>query len=125
MKKNFEIAFPIISKETKPFYPSENICPICNTDRRLSSSEFYVLNVGALEKVSKNTSMMSDKLEGFCHISYHPGEDSEENGFKVDIVEAAKCGQFDIYFCSINCMRTFFNTIVDTVEKKQNEGKIK
>ncbi len=124
MKNNSEIPFPVISKNTKMFYPSSRVCPICNTDRHSSNSGFYVLNAGALEEVSQETLMMSDKLKGFLKLAYHPSEDSDENGFCIDIVKDSECGQFDIYFCSTNCMRIFFNKIIDTIENKKNKHKI-
>ena len=110
--------YPIISKKTKSFFPTSVVCPICATNRTKLNSEFYVLNGGALEKINKNTSMSSGKMEGFLSVQYHSGDDSENCGFNFDIVDKSEGGQFDIYFCSTNCMRQFFNELIDKIEKK-------
>jgi hypothetical protein len=34
----------------------------------------------------------------------------------VTIVEAAPCGQFDLYFCSIACLRAFMTARIDALE---------
>lgn len=116
--------FPMISKKTKPFFPTEKICPICKVNNTTLDSEFYVLNGGALEKVNKNTSMSSDILEGFLSVQYHSGEKNKNPGVNIDIVEKSKGGQFDIYFCSTNCMRQFFNKLIDTIENETSANKL-
>lgn len=55
-------------------------------------------------------------MEGFLSVQYHSREDSENCGFNIDIVDQSKGGQFDIYFCSINCMKLFFNNLIDEFE---------
>ncbi|WP_435263863.1 hypothetical protein [Tenacibaculum sp. nBUS_03] len=116
--------YPIITKKTKSFFPNDEICPICKTNRITLNSEFYVLNGGALEKINNDTSIPSDIMEGFLSVQYHSGENSENYGFNIDIVDESKGGQFDIYFCSTNCMKEFFNQLIDTIEKKTTANKV-
>jgi hypothetical protein len=110
--------FPVIKKSNKPFYPTESICPICNADRTKLGSSFFVLHGGALKKVNEEFFISTDDLVGFLSLSYHPGEDSKVSGATLDIVENSRLGQFDIYFCSIDCMRAFFNKSIDKLEAK-------
>jgi hypothetical protein len=112
--------YPIISKKTKSFFPTNEICPICATNRTNLNSEFYVLNGGALEKINQDVSISSDKMEGFLSVQYHPEKDNGNRGFNIDIVDQSKGGQFDIYFCSTSCMRQFFNEFIDEIEKENN-----
>ena len=73
-----KIKFPIIKKKGKSFYPTENKCPICNTDRTTLNSEFFVINGGALKIIDKDHSIMSKDMEGFLSVGYHAGENSDE-----------------------------------------------
>jgi hypothetical protein len=113
-----KIKFPIINKKSKPFYPTENKCPICGIDRTTLNSEFFVINGGALKIIDKDHSTMNDDMEGFLSLIYHAGEKSRGNGASVEIVEYSKNGQFDIYFCSFECLHTFFNRIVEELKRK-------
>jgi hypothetical protein len=113
-----KINFPIITKSGKSFYPTENKCPICGADRTKLNSKFFVLNGGALKKINKDYSTMSDDLEGFLSLSYHSGELSRGNSTDIEIVELSQSGQFDIYFCSIECLQIFFNQIVERIKEK-------
>jgi len=117
-----KINFPIINKKGKPFYPTEKKCPICNTDKSTLNSEFFVLNGGALKVIDNDHSIMSEDMEGFLSLGYHAGEKSGEKDAHLQIVECSQNGQFDIYFCSFECLQTFFNQLV--VELKGKMGKI-
>jgi len=114
MKK---IKFPIIKKDDRPFYPTEDKCPICGTDRTTLNSEFFVLNGGAMKKIDEDMSMMSDDLEGFLSLNFHTHEPCKKNA-SVNIVELSRNGQFDIHFCSIECLQEFFNQIVENIKSK-------
>lgn len=115
--------YPIISKKTKSFFPTSDICPICQTNRTQLNSEFFVLNGGALKKINKKTSLSTKKMEGFLSLQYHSGENGQNCGFNIDIVDQSKGGQFDIYFCSTNCLRLFLNELVDCIEEKTTANK--
>jgi len=111
-----KIKFPIIKKKGKPFYPTENKCPICGFNRTTLITEFIVLNGGALKIIDKDHSIMSDDMEGFLSLTYHGGELGGDAS--VEIVEYSQNGQFDIYFCSFECLQTFFNRIVEELKQK-------
>lgn len=108
---------PVISKKSKTaYYPVDKICPICGTDRTTLNSEFYVLNGGVLKKNGKDAYTMDKDLIGFLSLYFHPGENSSKNWHRVDIVDGATNGQFDIHFCSIQCLRIFFDNIISKIE---------
>lgn len=113
---------PVISKKSKfPYYPIDKICPICGTDRTTLDSEFYVLNGGALKKIDTETYTHDENAIGFLNFAYHPAINSKRLGKTIDVIEYSKNGQFDIYFCSINCMRTFFDLIIREIETQANK----
>lgn len=107
--------YPLITKKDKPFYPQDNLCPICKHDRTLNS-EFYVINAGALKKGNDHTYVPDEDSKGFLSMAYHPDHHSKKQGKSIEIVSGAKGGQFDLYFCSTTCMRTFFDNLISEFE---------
>jgi hypothetical protein len=49
---------------------------------------------------------------GFLRLVWHG-----ETAPGVTIVDAAPCGQFDLYLCSIACLRAFMTARIDDLEK--------
>ena len=41
----------------------------------------------------------------------------------MDLVDDAVGGQFSLYFCSTACLRAFFNSLVDELEKRIQQDK--
>ncbi len=119
MKK---IEFPIITEKTGPYYPIDNLCAGCGEE--IKNYEFYVINAGALEKTSEKGAHISNKLTGHFSIGYHaPYPDiGDKDDYSVDIIEHSANGQFDIHVCSIECLRAFFNQIVDEVERRDKQA---
>ena len=113
-----KMKFPIIEKTDKhSHYPTEDICPICGTDRTKLDNKFFGLNGGALKKTGRDRFVPSEDLAGFLSLFYHSGE-SGENDQYLDIVELSRNGQFEFYFCSIECLQEFFNQIIEKIKTK-------
>ncbi len=69
----------------------------------------------------RRNSRMSDALEGFLDLEWHGAHDNGKGVNKeiyavVPIVDAARGGQFDIYVCSLGCLRKLFTEWVDYLE---------
>jgi len=113
--------FPIITKNTTshfPNYPKVKICPICNTNIETLQHNFFALNGGAMQKKNNNF-LDNNNLEGFLNLNYHCGLNKNHNwNVNIDIASNSKFGQFDIHFCSLNCMQKFFNAIVEEAERQ-------
>ncbi|MCZ6873802.1 MAG: hypothetical protein O7G88_09765 [bacterium] len=65
-------------------------------------------------------------LELFFHGA-HPemGEEvgDPDRNRRVQIIKDVEGGQFDLYFCSTDCLRAFFNRCVDELEQQKPGSK--
>ena len=86
-----------------------------------------ILIGGALLMDRTNDSgRMSDDLDGFLTLTWHGAHDTgvgKDRGIyaSVDLAENTRGGQFEVYFCSTNCLRSYLNFCVDELEKKIEE----
>ena len=123
MKK--KIKFPVI-KQGQSSYPNcKNYsgikCPVCKKSMiKNGCVEQIVLNFGALrkDKNTKDSWSMGHDLGGFMSVGTHIHSDkSKWNSSSVEVVDLSENGQADMYFCSPKCLRKFFSSIVDQLEK--------
>ena len=83
-----------------------------------------VLAGGALLMDRKTDSGgLSDDMDGFLDISWHGAHDNglgSDRDMMISVYAAEDCrgGQFEIYFCSTACLRSYLNTWVDKLEEK-------
>jgi hypothetical protein len=104
-------------------FPTDFVCPMCQSKRVGEPHEFVGLSGGAASEAS-------DCAEGFLAIYLHPREGppfgpdavagqaaSETEGAELEIVRDTHVGQFDLYFCSTDCLRRFLNECVDELER--------
>lgn len=76
----------------------------------------------------RRNSRMNDALDGFLDLAWHGAHDSGKGVNKktyavVPIVDAARGGQFDIYVCSLGCLRRLFSEWVDYLESAVKASK--
>lgn len=109
--------FPVITPKTPPYYPSDNRCPICGADRTQLDSTFIVLNGGALKEVDSDMAVPCEGLSGFLSLTYHSHQD---HCASVDIVEYSLDGQFELCFCSFECLQMFFAKIVSELKTRKD-----
>jgi hypothetical protein len=100
--------FPILKNK-----PANTHCINC---KHKLNGDFYVFNAGALKKIDKDHQIMGNDMKGFCSLNAHI--DSQIKYESLSIVETAPMGQFEIYACSISCLRKFFEKIFDEFQKK-------
>lgn len=87
-------------------------CPACGTE---IGYRFIVLNAGALLRTGPDSASMDDRLWGFFHVNWH---DHDNIGRPhVDIPENSVPGQIELLFCGPDCLRQWFNGIVDRLEE--------
>jgi hypothetical protein len=65
-----------------------------------------------VEETGRAEMFAPHKAIGFLHLLWH-----QETAPGVAIVEAAPSGQFELYLCSIACLRAFMTARVDDLEK--------
>ncbi|MBI4529015.1 MAG: hypothetical protein HY695_34895 [Deltaproteobacteria bacterium] len=119
-----KLKFPV-AKERSIFFPKEASCPVCRTEKVLEPHSMAIVNLSAVLMTNRKTraGSMSDDLEGFLRLIWHgahnggTGPDAGTEG-SLDIVEDARGGQADLYFCSTGCLRQFLNECVDELERR-------
>ena len=86
----------------------------CSSCGKTTGENFLTLNGGALYYNSDlNAHFPDENGRAFLDISSH--HDKVPTGLKI-ISNNDSC-QYEFYFCSTQCIRDFFNTIVDDLEK--------
>lgn len=119
-----KLRFPV-AKERNVFFPTEALCPVCKAEKVLEPHSMAIVNLGAILMTNREagSGSMSDDLDGFLRFIWHGAHDGgvgRDPGVEasVDIVEDARGGQADLYFCSTTCLREFLNACVDELERK-------
>lgn len=92
--------------------PEPNCCTFCNQPMPLNDSDIWI-GVGALQGTADSQTIV-DHNDVFAFFLIR-----EHNAKLIDIVKSGRGGQADIGFCSTQCLRDFFNLLVDELEKEQ------
>jgi hypothetical protein len=94
-----KLKFPILKNKM-----ANHNCIHC---KKKLKGNFVVFNAG---------SIAHDGSDGFCVLNVHFDKDTIYNS--LSLVEGSPMGQFEFYSCSIKCMKKFFNSIFDEMEKR-------
>ncbi len=114
---------PVVAK-TKSSYPDKALCPQCRKAKVLEPHSMAILSAGALRMDRKTDSgKMSDNLDGFLSLTWHGAHDNGAGDNRdiytsVYVADSVGGGQFDVYFCSTDCLRAFLNECVDALDAK-------
>ncbi len=65
----------------------------------------------------------SDKLDGYLHLTWHgahDGGDGDDRDIyaKVPIADGVVGGQYELCFCSTDCLRAFLNAAIYELEQR-------
>ncbi len=71
----------------------------------------------------EDTGLPDESMDAFLSFQWHGAHDGGEGKYgeayaSVDIARDVRGGQFEIYFCSTTCLRSYLNYCVDELEKK-------
>jgi len=113
-----KLKFPVV--ENDRVWPTNSICPICGKAKIGEDGTFAVFMLGALKKTGEDSATISDELLGFADLFWHASDKDPDGCKSVSIISNAKSGQADLYFCTTNCLRKFFNLCVDELENKRS-----
>lgn len=98
---------------------------MCGSAKVHEPHSMAVVNLGALKMTDRATGSggMSEDLDGFLTLSWHGAHDGgdgrdPEIHASVNVVDECRGGQADLYFCSTDCLRRFFDACVDEIELK-------
>lgn len=121
--------FPVLKE--KPVWPSKPLCPQCGENKVMEPHSMAILAGGALRVTDgKNRcAEMIDDGAGFLDLFWHgahvnmggSGVDPEISA-QVSLADWTPSGQFEFYFCSTNCLRSFFNACVDELERAKERA---
>ena len=125
---------PVLSggNSTYPAYP--HMCPQCRARPVCEPHSSVAIVAGALFVDESGDGGSHDQMRGFLAIDWHGAHDRGEGPFRdtnlrTYIAESVKGGQFDILFCSTECLRQFLNQVVTEfemelpkAEREQKEG---
>jgi len=114
-----EIHFPVVQDE-KAMYPLGDVCLVCGVNPIGGEGHpMVIVNAGALVKVGDERYAISEDAIAFFTLAWHAqGIPSSGRSASVDVADMVQGGQFDLYFCSTQCLRAFFNRCVDALEQK-------
>lgn len=107
----------------KNSFPRKAVCPQCKKRKVFEPHSMAILGGGALLlDRNRENSIHTDSLEGFLYLAWHGAHDAgvgedRDIGVRVELAKDVRGGQFDLYFCSTVCVRAFFNSWVDALEK--------
>ncbi len=105
--------YPLI-EGTETHHPRDGTCLSCG---KKTGGAFVALNGGALLRIGKsNSAAPNENLWSFLSIIDHG---VTKSGKPVRIVENEGYGQFEFYFCSTDCLRSFFSGLVDDFERQR------
>ena len=117
------VRFPVL--RSKPVSPSRSLCPQCGKGRVNEPHSMAILAGGAMRVVdakAKSAEIAEDCI-GFLDLVWHGGHDDgggadREVDARLPVAEDTPGGQFEFYFCSTPCLRSFLNACVDELEAK-------
>jgi hypothetical protein len=122
-----DAGFPHMNK-TDPYFPKDKICPWCLSQKVHEPNSMAILNGGALlMSEDRESGGMDPRLDGFLSLIWHGahgvGEGAHRGVFKMlRMADNCRGGQFEIYFCSTQCLRAYLNYSVDELEKMIGES---
>ena len=112
--------FPIVSKRQNLF-PTEATCPWCRAARVFEPHSFVCLNGGALRmNPERDDGSASPDMDAWLDLTWHSSHSNCSDDAYVQLPIAADVvgGQFEAYFCSTACLRSFLNECVDELERR-------
>lgn len=93
-------------------------CAMCHKPGVGEPNDFAFINAGALLKINERSAAPDDRILAFFTIGFHGSHAGDGRSASLRIVEDPVIGQFEFYFCSTACLRSFFSRCVDELERK-------
>lgn len=134
-KSKFPI--PIDNKKFSPDPKKSKRCPVCKKGNVFHPKSHASISGGALllgprEKMGVRTVKKTRALKGYLWFDFFrdrkevaASDEMFESYISVPLAVDVVGGQFELFFCSINCMRVFVNSRLDELETKVKEVKSK
>lgn len=108
--------FPILSASDPPFYAASGRCPACGNE---FTKGFAYLYSGAMHlSADGRDSLNSDRDRAFLNVGFHGRDSDMRDSADVSVVSDLHGGQFDLQWCSIECMKEWFLGLLREVESR-------
>lgn len=107
--------FPVLYENGT--WPSTHRCPQCDKLALLSPHPMAILAGGALRVTDPDTkaAVVATDCIGLLSLFWHGG--GGRPNAQLPIVEYAPLGQYELRFCSTQCLKGFLCAAVDALEK--------
>ena len=126
LSKDEKMKYPILdSQSSESVYPPlTGRCHVCGS--LFIEKGFAFFSVGALPMDKKGKMIISENVQmrSYLSVGFHgpenfgTNEGREETYISTAIVDALRWGDFEFNFCSIKCMRDWFNTLFDDLQEE-------
>jgi hypothetical protein len=109
------------------YFPKKPVCPWCKKAKVHEPNSMAVLRAGALlrKKIKQNGYYLcsDNNMYGFLELHWHEAHDNKmgkekEIGLIMSVAKEVKGGAYSLAFCSVKCMRSYFNAVFDMFETK-------
>jgi hypothetical protein len=117
-----DVIVPLLSNYDKPHFPIDNRCPICLSQLTAGNGIAYLYGGALVNNDRSGETELEDNLKvevdsrAFLDIGFHGKNVSVRDSVNINIVDNLRSDQFSITFCSLTCMRTWFNRMIDVLE---------
>lgn len=111
MKQDISKKLPLLAGSDRPFWPASDVCPVCRC--RMREGVAYISGGADLRDARNRNSVRTPRLKAFLAIGFHGKEVDVSDSFNAAIVSELAGGQFDLQFCSLDCLLTAIAQIVE------------
>ncbi len=112
------VKFPVV-KGKRVVFPKDHLCPWCRKRKLGKPPGMAILNAGALRPTAPECYTMADTDAAFMTLVWHSNDPANYDDTSIHIADLVNTGQFELYFCSTECLRAFLNYCVDELERRR------
>ncbi|MCI0478889.1 MAG: hypothetical protein L0Y55_21815 [Anaerolineales bacterium] len=116
------IKFPVV-KGNQVVFPKDDLCPWCRKRQLTDPPGAAILNAGAMRLTKPECYEVAHDDAAFMALIWHSNDPANYDDASVEIAELVDTGQFDLEFCSTDCLRAFLNYCVDELERRRKSRK--
>jgi hypothetical protein len=110
-----EVSYPVLKGAMRSVWPGDGRCPVCGRGFREMQQVAYIMAGACWD--SDELSVDARVIQAFLNIGVHGARSDVKDSADLQIIRDLQGGQFDLNFCSTNCLRDWLNSVVDRVEE--------
>lgn len=117
MHDQLPMAMPLLQGADRCFYPEKPFCPLCG-NTFANGAAYIMCGALAVDPVTRDEVEIPAELESHLNIGFHSSDTEVRGCADITIVKDLHWGQFDLHFCSLACLRRWFNQVIDALEQE-------